>query len=393
MPFSPSSSAVLSVPFSEYTATAKAVWLKAPLNEGIPGPEHFEIRDTAIRVTPDSLMDGEILIKVSAMSVDPYLRGQIKATNTINGRKQFDSESAASQMKGFVCGKVLASKNPSWAVGDIIGGSLPFATIQVLTQEALNATLSWKLTGYLDDSTLSHGVGAMGMPGATAYGGLIDVLRPNKGETLFVSSAAGAVGSLVGQIGKNVYDLKVIGSCGGPEKNALIKQKYGFDHAIDYKALRHGDDKGLAHLQEQLKAAAPEGIDMYFENVGGVHFDAALSSLRPHGRIAVCGAISGYNENKGPTNSLYIGQLIYTFQRIEGFVCHPWLSGMKGNFFVDMARWIKEGKVKVDETKFDGVDQWAVGFNSLFTNTSRKRGKVVISMVEGDYGQEKTVAR
>lgn len=378
------------VPFKEYHATSKAVWLKAPLDEGVPGPEHFEIREDAVTVTPASLADGDIVIKVLAMSVDPYLRGQIKSTNLFTGAKNFE-ESKASPMRGFIAGKVLASKNPAWTVGDFIGAALPFATVQVVSAKALGMTMAWKLTGHVTESDISLGVGALGMPGATAYGGFIDVLKPNTGETLFVSSAAGAVGSLVGQLAKNVYNCTVVGSCGGPTKNAHIKSKYGFDHAIDYKALKHGDDKGLSDLKSQLTAAVPEGIDMYFENVGGIHFDAAMATLRPHGRVAVCGAISGYNEKEGPKNSLYIGQLIYTFQRIEGFVCMPWLTGAKGNFLGDMSRWIKEGKLKVDETMFSGVGNWAVGFNSLFTDTGRKLGKVVIKMKAGDHGEDRMV--
>jgi NADPH-dependent curcumin reductase CurA len=122
------------------------------------------------------------------------------------------------------------------------------------------------------------------MPGATAYGGLVDTLRPLKGETIFVSAAAGAVGGLVGQLAKALYDCKVIGSCGGSQKGKMIKEEWGFDHAIDYKMCKDKDD-----LVAALKAAAPNGINMYFENVGGIHFAAAMDCLAPKGRVAVCG--------------------------------------------------------------------------------------------------------
>jgi hypothetical protein len=144
----------------------------------------------------------------------------------------------------------------------------------------MGQTIMWKLTDMLTEENSSLGLGILGMPGSTAYGGLIDVLRPLEGQTIFVSGAAGAVGSMVGQIAKNVFNCIVIGSCGGPDKCALIKDKFGFDYAIDYKTV--GDKAGLVAA---LKAVAPEGIDMYFENVGGFHFDAALECLRTKGNI------------------------------------------------------------------------------------------------------------
>lgn len=123
------------------------------------------------------------------------------------------------------------------------------------------------------------------MPGATAYGGLVDTLRPLKGETIFVSAAAGAVGGLVGQLAKTLYDCKVIGSCGGAQKCKMIKEEWGFDHAIDYKTLNNNKDELVA----ALKAVAPSGINMYFENVGGIHFAASMDVLAAKGRVAVCG--------------------------------------------------------------------------------------------------------
>ena len=137
---------------------------------------------------------------------------------------------------------------------------MDFATVQVLAPSRLKQTIVWKLTGYVDETNISLGVGALGMPGATAYGGLVDILRPQKGnnETLFVSSAAGAVGSLVGQIAKSVYGCTVIGSCGGEVKNARIVSRYGFDHAIDYTTLENRDgDEGKADLDERLRKLPP----------------------------------------------------------------------------------------------------------------------------------------
>ena len=212
------------------------------------------------------------------------------------------------------------------------------------------------------------------MPGSTAYGGLIDVLKPEKGQVIFISAASGAVGSLVGMIAKTVYDCIVIGSCGGEEKCKLIKEKFGFDHAIDYKVV---NDK--EKMKAALKAAAPHGIDMYFENVGSYHFEAAFESLKPYGRVAVCGGIANYNEKVYPKVEINPMQMIYTFQRIEGFVCGPWLSGTKGNFLTDMNKWRLEGKLIAEETFFDGIENWPIAFQSLFTGS--KLGKVVIRVL------------
>ena len=209
------------------------------------------------------------------------------------------------------------------------------------------------------------------MPGSTAYGGLIDILRPVRGEVIFISAASGAVGSVVGMIAKQVFGCTTIGSCGGPDKCKLIKEKFGFDYAIDYKTCSDAEE-----LKAALKEAAPDGIDMYFENVGGIHFDAAFASLRQGGRIAVCGAISQYNLSNTPGNNINIMNMIYSAQRIEGFVCAPWLSGKKGNFLNDMAGWYKEGKIVEQETVTDGIENWPVAFQSLFTGANR--GKVVV---------------
>jgi NADPH-dependent curcumin reductase CurA len=293
------------------------------------------------------------------MSPDTFLRGRMKA------------ETAVGPLSGFVAGKVVESKSPKWEAGDLIGGMLPFGTLQVVTQKQLESTVTWKLTGVVDETQISYGVGVLGMPGSTAYGGLTGVLNVQPGETLFVSGAAGAVGGLVGQIAKKVFNCRVIGSCGGQKKCEFIKEVFGFDEAIDYKSVSTAEE-----LSALLKAAAPDGIDMYYENVGGIHFEAAMANLRPGGRVAVCGTISAYNESTVQYVKLNLGQLIYARQRIEGFVASPWLSGQKGNFLVDMAKWLGEGKLAVEQTDFEGIDQWVTGFRSLFLGGNT--GKVVV---------------
>lgn len=339
----------------------KTVHMKHHLDEGIPGPDDFEIIETTL----PAVDDGGILLQLLYISADPYLRGQLKS-------KALQPKKVGDPMVGFVSGKVLISKSANYKVGDLVGTNLAFSTYVVLSAKQLESALIWKLTDILKEEELSLGIGLLGMPGSTAYGGLLDVLRPLKGETIFVSAASGAVGSLVGMIAKREFGCFVIGSCGGPEKCKIIKEKFGFDVAIDYKV---ADNK--EKLKAALAEAAPKGLNMYFENVGGYHFEAAYELLAPYGRIAVCGGISQYNEAEMPKLAFNPMTMVYTFQRIEGFVCSPWLSGKKGNFLADMNKWRLEGKLVAEETVFHGIESWPLAFRSLFTG--EKLGKVVVS--------------
>jgi NADPH-dependent curcumin reductase CurA len=384
------------MPFSSYRTVAKSLILLSPFDEGLPSEKlgvHFDVKEEPLEIGEGgrTLQSGEVLVKLLCLSADPYQRGRVKSVNPLGSDGQGE-EKEAKVMRGFVCGKILASNHSEWQVGDLLGGSLGYTSVQVINVEK---EFVWKLTGYVDETTISYGIGALGMPGATAYGGLIDVLRPKTGETLWVSAASGAVGSLVGQIGKNVYGLKVIGSVGGQAKVKKILESYGYDAAIDRKTLPPKESNGSwvarkEELKRRIKEAAPEGIDMYFENVGEDHFEAAFESLKAHGRIAVCGQIAAYNDKVPSTVNVYPGKMIYSFQRIEGFICVPWLTRKKGNFFQDMSQWIKDGKVEVKETKFSNVSSWPLAFRSLFVNTDTKDGKVVVLLGQDDWGKEVT---
>ncbi len=245
----------------------QTIFLVTAREAGIPQLNDFQVVKGKLNPTLD---EGEILVKLSCISADPYLRGMIKPGGPCK---------EGNPMFGFVAGKVIQSRNSNWPVGTLFGADLPFQDYQKLNPERVDI---WKLQ--VAEKNIAYGIGALGMPGSTAYGGLIDVLRPVRGETIFVSAASGAVGSLVGQLAKRLFQCRVIGSCGGPKKCAILTEELGFDHAIDYKTCANKDE-----LVAALRHCAPEGIDMYFECVGGMHFDAALQCLRPHGRIAVCG--------------------------------------------------------------------------------------------------------
>jgi len=349
------------------TYEAKTVWLKDFLNEGIPGPEHFEIKGSEVQ--ENDVQEGQILVQAHCFSVDPYLRAQLKSSHPMA-----KESSGKRPMSGFISGKVLVSKNKNFAQGDLVGGSLQFSTFQIVPEETAAGT--WKLNGIVDEEHISRGVGVFGMPGSTAYAA-IDVMDIKEKETVFVSAASGAVGSLVGQICKNEFQCTTIGSAGGPEKCELIKAKFGYDFAINYKEFGTKDD-----LVAALKKCAPEGIDAYMDNVGGIHFDAAFEVLRAKGRIAVCGGISQYNSKSSDPRQIDPLRMVYTQQRIEGFVCMDWLRGKKGTFLESMSKWVNEGKINVEETFFDGVEKWPLAFQSLFGEHSKdNKGKVVVRVL------------
>ena len=298
-----SRSSATGLPFVSYTATAKTVRLLAPLDDGVPSPtigETFDIIESTIVVDAEHpLAPGEVLVKVLCMSVDPYLRGAIKSINGLTGEAK---SSEPRVMEGFVAGTIVASNADEWIAGDRFGANLPFSTVQ---RAKLGRTIAWKLTDVVSEAEISLGLGIFGMPGATAYGGVTDILRPSTKpgakEIIFVSGAAGAVGSMVGQIAKGVYGATVIGSTGGPEKVRTILSKYAFDFAIDHKALPKKAADGSweerkAALLAKLKEVAPGGLDRMFSNVGQDHFEAGFESLRPRGRIAVCGQIAAYSD-------------------------------------------------------------------------------------------------
>jgi NADPH-dependent curcumin reductase CurA len=269
-------------------------------------------------------------------------------------------------MNGFVAGKVLHSENENWKVNDLFGATLPFSTYIIVGPELLKQILIWKLTDYITEDKISYGIGVLGMPGATVYGGLVDTLRPLQGETIFISAAAGAVGGMVGQLAKALYNCKVIGSCGGTAKGKLITEEWGFDHAIDYKTLKDKDE-----LVAALKAVAPEGIDIYFENVGGIHFAASMECLNNFGRVAVCGMIDIYNDAIPEPCNFWPMKMIYSSQRVEGFISFAWLSGKKGGDWLgSMHKWLSEGKINIKETTTEGIENWPHAFISLFEGGS-----------------------
>ena len=345
---------------------SKTLVVASYCNEGIPSAENFRIETTTVDVA--NLTDGEFIAKLLILSADPYMRNMVRQAGFTNR-----TIAIGNPLTGFVTAEVVESKSDKFPKGMFFGASLPFQTVQRLSDGAMLKTVSWNLSSYVTRETVSHGIGVLGMPGATVYGGLLKVLRPKEGETIFISGAAGAVGGLVGQLAKNICGCKVLGSCGGADKVKFVTETLGFDAAIDYKS----GDGSTATLQAALAAVAPKGIDMYFDNVGGAHFEASFRSLRPAGRIAICGGIGEYNKAEYSGVNINPLQMIYTQQRIEGFLSTEYLIAQE--FLPKMKQWMDEKKiVAVPETTFAGIESWPTAFQALFTGANT--GKVVVTV-------------
>ena len=335
---------------SQYTA--QQVHLKRR-PAGMPTHHNFAL----VTVELPQPAAGEVLVKNLYMSVDPYMRGRMRE-DAVYAQAYAVNE----VMYGGAIGEVIESNDPSLSAGDI-----------VLNQKAWQdrfvapANIVVKLEPF-DRAQLSLYMGTLGMPGLTSYVGLFKFGEPKAGDTVFVSAASGAVGANVCQIAK-LKGCRVIGSCGSDEKAQWLKDECGVDAVINYKTC--GD------LSAALAAAAPEGIDVYFENVGGDHLQAAINSMNPYGRIAACGMISGYNAanpEPGPNNlMLIVGKKI----RITGFIVSDHVD-MRDAFLSEMIPWIQAGKIKSHETVVEGIDHTVDAFLGLFSGNNF--GKMVVKL-------------
>ena len=332
-------------------------WTLAKRPVGMPQDSDFEMISTEC---PEP-SDGQIQVRNHWMSVDPYMRGRM-----------YDRESyvppfqIGETLQGGAVGVVTASAHPDYAEGDLVNSMAGWREAYTAVPEAVLANKLPGGTGLPESAFL----GVAGMPGLTAYAGLLRVAELKEGDVVFVSGAAGAVGSTVVQIAK-IKNCTVIGSAGGPEKCALVKE-LGADHVIDYKAA--GDYAGLLSALQQ---SAPKGIDVYFDNVGGDHFQAAIEMSRPMGRMAICGMISQYNDleaTPGPNNVI---QIVGKQLQIKGFIVSTHID-MQPDFIKDMATWIASGQMKFEETVMDGVENAPAAFMGLFTGSNK--GKMLVKL-------------
>ncbi|MEM7480969.1 MAG: NADP-dependent oxidoreductase [Acidobacteriota bacterium] len=316
---------------------------------GLPDDSTFEVAAADL----PSAGDGEVLVRSVMLSLDPAMRGWM------DDRKSYIPPVALGDvMRGLAVGEVVESRHPKFAEGDRVSGALGWQQWAVMPGEELHALppgVPYELA-----------LGPLGMVGMTAYFGLLDVGEPKEGETVLVSGAAGAVGSLVGQIAK-IEGCRAVGIAGGPEKCALLTEELGFDAAIDYKATED--------LHADLRAACPRGIDVYFDNVGGKILDTALRSINRGARVVICGAISQYNATEPPPGPANYLSLLVQRARMEGFIVFDY-QDRYGEGARQMGQWIQEGKIRSRSHIINGLENAPEALLRLFDG--RKTGKLII---------------
>jgi NADPH-dependent curcumin reductase CurA len=320
---------------------------------GLPKPSDWRYTEEPI---PEPGED-EVLVKILYLSLDPAMRGWMN-----DGRSYIAPVGIGDVMRAFAAGRVIASKDPGLAVGDHVTGLLGVQEYAIANAKAVikvDTTLA-PLPVYL---------GTLGMPGLTAYFGLLDIGRPAEGETVVVSGAAGAVGGVVGQIAK-LKGCRVVGIAGGGEKCRYVVEELGFDAAIDYKA-----EDVLAALAQHC----PNGIDVYFDNVGGEILDAALAHLARNARVVICGAISQYNATdgmRGPSNYM---SLLVNHASMTGFVFSDYLDRIAGGA-KEVGGWLAAGKLTSREDIAEGLDTFPDTLLRLFAGENI--GKLVLKVAD-----------
>ena len=298
--------------------------------------------------------DGEILVKNLWLSLDPYMRGRMNDTKSYAAKQEIGEV-----MIGGTVGEVVESRNPKFAVGDKIVGMLGWQQYGCSAGAGLNKIDASR-------APMSAFLGVLGMPGVTAWVGLLDICQPKAGETVVVSAASGAVGSVVGQIAK-LKGCRAVGIAGGKAKCDYVVNELGFDACVDYKAGRLNDD---------LRAAASKGIDCYFENVGGEILDAVLRQMNAFSRIAVCGLISQYNATE-PYGVKAFQSILTNRIKVQGFIVSDrmelWASALP-----ELIGWVSSGKIKYRETVAHGLESAPKAFIGLLKGENF--GKQVVKL-------------
>jgi len=321
--------------------------------EGQPTLSNFEFVEEDKTLT---IADGEILLEAAYVSVDPYLRGRM------NDAKSYVPPFKLNEpVHSGVVAKVLESKNDKFQIGDYVSGMLNWSTQQVSNGEGLNKVDPEK-------APLSTYLGLLGMTGLTAYLGLTEIGKPKAGETIVVSGAAGAVGSVVGQIAK-ILGLRVIGIAGTDEKIDMLKSKFGFDEGINYNTTKD--------MKSAIAEAAPNGVDVYFDNVGGPISDAVMFSINQFARIIICGAISVYNNTELPTGLSVQPFLVKNSALMQGFIVSNYAEKFP-EAIQRLSGWLSENKLTYTETIVDGFDNIPQAFIDLFEG--KNKGKMIVKI-------------
>lgn len=319
---------------------------------GEPVTEDFALVETEF----GSPEPGRVLVRNEWLSVDPYMRGRMNDVKSYLPPFALDAP-----MEGGAVGTVVESADESVPVGASVvhsAGWREYADLPAKHVRVIDPSLA---------PVQAH-LGVLGSTGLTAYVGLTEIAPVKEGDVVFVSGAAGAVGSVAGQVARKLGASKVIGSAGGAEKVKRVTEDYGFDLALDYR---------LGDIEGQLKAAAPEGIDVYFDNVGGDHLRASIARMNTYGRIALCGAISQYNATKpvpGPDNlALAIGKRL----TLRGYIILDHM-GVAATWVPQAAQWLRDGELRVDETVVDGVENAVDAFLGMLRGANT--GKMLIRL-------------
>jgi len=313
--------------------TAREIHL-ASRPKGVPEPSDFELAEVTV---PDP-GEGEILVRNAYFSVDPYMRARMS-----EARSYAASYELGEPMYGGAVGRVEASRNPAFSDGDWVLHLLGWREWAVLDGRGAR-------TIDAAAAPVSTSLGVLGMPGFTAWYGLFEIGRPKEGETVLVSGAAGAVGSAAGQMAK-IAGCRAIGSAGSSEKVAWALE-LGFDAAFDYHDGR---------VSTLLREAAPEGIDVYFDNVGGEHLEAAIGAMHDHGRIVACGSISSYNATEAPAGPRNMFAVVTKRLLLQGFIIADRYDRF-GEFHAQAAGWVADGRLRYRETVVEGIENAPVAF-------------------------------
>ncbi|NRT12778.1 NADP-dependent oxidoreductase [Flavobacterium sp. 14A] len=299
---------------------------------------------------------GEILLKTSYVSVDPYLRGRMS-----DAKSYAEPFELNKPMVSGIIAEVVASNNDTYKVGQFVSGMLAWKEFQKHSGDGLRI---------VDTSEVGQSVylGALGMTGMTALLGLTEIGKPKKGETLIISGAAGAVGSIVGQIGK-ILGCRVVGIAGSDEKVSMLKTKFGFDEGINYNTTEN--------MAEAIKKACPDGVDVYFDNVGGEISDAVLYNINRFARMIICGAISAYNETETVKGVSVQPFLVKNSALMQGFILGNYAEKFP-EATSQLLEWFKAGKIKSEETVVEGFDNIPQAFIDLFDG--KNKGKMVVKV-------------
>ena len=321
--------------------------------EGLPDASTWTLKTNSI----PAISDGEFLVQQYYVSLDPAMRGWMN-----DSKSYIEAIAIGDVMRAGSIGKIIKSNHADFNIGDTVTG---WGGVQ---QYAIGAEKMW----YKVDTKLAPMpmyLGTLGMPGMTAYFGILEVGKIKAGDVVLVSAAAGAVGSIVGQIAK-LKGCYVVGIAGGKDKCNYLKNELGFDATIDYKS---------EDIFDAVKETCPKGIDVYFDNVGGEILEAALSRLRMHARVVICGAISQYNnleEVKGPKNYM---SLLVNRATMQGMIVMDYAPDY-GKAAKDMGQWLMEGKLKSKEDIYEGIENFHETFMRLFSGD--KKGKLVLKVIE-----------